>query len=103
VRVKIVVAIFIFLSSFVPNQAQATLICIAPVFRAEYMLEQLVSRYPERARELANNVLYLREKYCRQIPGTPEMEDSELLNETCGMKVGTYRGEKVYFDGACGD
>jgi hypothetical protein len=103
-RNKVLAAVtFAILGLLISVQANATMICIAPVFRAEMMLQELVSKYPERARDLANNVLYLREKYCREMWGEPETDEIETINETCTISVGTYRDEKVFFNGRCGD
>jgi hypothetical protein len=77
-----------------------TLICTQPVFTEERRLLATVDGSPARTEYVAAAIVYLRQRYCRDIEETVSSDEQVYAGDNCTQYAGTFRGEKVYW-GQC--
>lgn len=79
------------------SQLKKMAICIGPVFAAERELTGIVTKDPDQVSSVASNILYLRERYCREVDRPPMPDYSAHVGDNCYQYSGKFRGERVYW------
>ncbi len=82
-----------------PREGQKTLICVRRVFGETQKLLGTVDESQERARFVAQAILYLEGKYCRETDVTMAEDSSEHIGDNCYEYSGMFRGERVFWGG----
>lgn len=77
-----------------------TVICTRPVFREEHKLKIELMETPEASDRISAAIVYLRQKYCREIEGALSSDNEEHVGDNCFQYSTVFRGERVYW-GRC--
>lgn len=82
------------------REVAKTLICTKPVFTEERRLLSTVDGSQARTEYVAAAILYMYQRYCRDIVENVSSDAEVPVGDTCTQHSGLFRGEKVYW-GQC--
>jgi hypothetical protein len=81
-------------------EQQKALICVRPTFEQETKLRAMIDGSDARTREVADAILYIRDRFCRTTTDTMVSDTETHLSDNCYQYSGLFRGERVYW-GQC--
>ena len=81
-------------------EQQKTVICIRPAFAQEMKLRATINGSSERTREVADAIIYIRDRFCRTTTEKMISDTETHIGANCYQYSGLFRGERVYW-GQC--